>query len=104
MFGRILSFFGLGKKREVRTTVRLEVIQKQIDEFNESKKQINDKIISLEGKADELGGEVSKTLDMTKDNQARLESIEESLKRIMAMTEKMAPAKLVEEKAEGSPQ
>ncbi|MFH0863197.1 MAG: hypothetical protein V1875_09255 [Candidatus Altiarchaeota archaeon] len=107
MLDSILGFFGLVKRKELKTTVRLEVIQKQIEEFNESKRQINDKIGTLENKTDVLGSEVSKTLDMTKENQARLNSIEDNLQRIIALTERMMPAKQadgVKKGADGAPQ
>jgi SMC interacting uncharacterized protein involved in chromosome segregation len=94
MFDSILRLFGLGGgKKELKATVRLEIIQKQIEEFNESKKQINEKINSLEGKTDELGQEITKTLDITKENQASLDNIEESLQKIIGLTEKMIVSK-----------
>ena len=93
MFDSILSMLGLGRRKESKTTVRLEVIAKQIEEFNESKKQINAKIDTLESKTDELGQEITKTLDMTKENQDRLNNIEDSLDRIISLTEKMMSAK-----------
>ncbi len=94
MFDSILRIFGLGGgKKELKATVRLEVIQKQIEEFNESKKQINSKIDTLESKTDELGHEISKTLDLTKENRNRLDSIEENMKKMVELTEKMIAAK-----------
>jgi len=102
MLDSILNLLGLGRKNELKTTVRLEVIQKQIEEFNESKKQINDKIDTLETKTDALGSEVSKTLDMTRDNQTRLNSIEENLQKIIDLTQKMIPAKHADGGKEGA--
>ena len=107
MLDSILNILGLGRKKELKTTVRLEVIQKQIEEFNESKKQINEKIDTLETKTDALGSEISKTLDMTRDNQTRLNSIEENLLRIIDLTEKRMPPKPAgtgKEGADGTPQ
>jgi len=107
MLDSILNILGLGRKKELKTTVRLEVIQKQIEEFNESKKQINEKIDTLETKTDALGSEISKTLDMTRDNQTRLNSIEENLLRIIDLTQKMMPPKQAgtgKEGADGTPQ
>jgi chromosome segregation ATPase len=95
MFDSILRVFGFGAKKELKTTVRLEVIQKQIEEFNESKKQINEKINTLENKTDELGEEITKTLEMTRDNQSRLSNIESSLERIISLSEAVIVGKSV---------
>jgi len=90
MIRSILSRLGLGGllgRRETVTTVKLEIIAEQVRNFNETKRQLNDKINNLESKTQELDLTVSKTLALTRENQNRLSNIEDSLERIITMSE-----------------
>jgi len=95
MFSSILERLGLGVRKKSVTTVRLEIIAEQVKEFNETKRQLNDKINVLETKTTELDETVSKTLDLTRDNQSRLENIEKNLERIIVMSEATVLGKAV---------
>ena len=85
----ILGRLGLyrPKSRKTVTTVRLDIIAEQVREFNEAKRQINDKITVLESKTSELDAAVLKTLDLTLENESRLDNIEKNLGKIVAMSE-----------------
>jgi len=90
MIRSILSKLGLGGlfgRRETVATVRLDIIAEQVKEFNEVKRQINDKISNLESRTQELDLTVSKTLEITRENQDRLANIEESMGKIIMMSE-----------------
>jgi hypothetical protein len=87
MLGGILRRLGLGRPRDSQAVLQLEVIARQVKEFNEAKEQIDTKISSLETKACELDGTVSKTLEITRENQMRLENIESNLNKIAALSE-----------------
>jgi hypothetical protein len=87
MFDSILERLGFGRRKATVQTLRLEVIAEQVREFNEAKAQINQKIGTLETKTDELDDTIHKTLDMTRENQQRLTGIEDSLQRIISISE-----------------
>jgi exonuclease VII small subunit len=76
----------LGRKKTV-TTVRLEIIAEQVREFNESKQHLNHKITDLESKTQRLDETVSETLGITRENQDRLNSIEDNLEKIIQISE-----------------
>ncbi|MFH1055941.1 MAG: hypothetical protein V1744_07620 [Candidatus Altiarchaeota archaeon] len=88
MIHSILVKLGLLKPRggEAVTTIRLDIIAEQVKEFNEAKRQINDKIHNLESKTDSLGETVSKTLEMGRENKKRLDSIEESMQKLVDLS------------------
>jgi hypothetical protein len=89
MIRSILERLGLVStlRKQTVTTVRLDVYAEQVREFNEAKKQINDKIETLEERTKVLDDTVSKTLGMTRENQSRLDSIEENLEKVLAISE-----------------
>ena len=74
-------------------TVRLEIIAEQVKEFNEAKEKINDKITTLETKTEKLDDPLCETLDLTKENQTRLTSIEESIMKVLELSENMLAGK-----------
>jgi uncharacterized phage infection (PIP) family protein YhgE len=89
---RKLAFWA-PKRKPTYSTIRLEVVAQQVKEFNEAKKEINTKITTLQDKTTELDRTISKTLEMTRDNQHRLNSIEENLQKLLDMSEALVKGK-----------
>jgi exonuclease VII small subunit len=86
----ILERIGLGwifrPKKDVKT-VRLDIIAEQVREFNEAKKELNNRISSLESRTMEIDNTLDETLGITKENQRRLVSMEENMNRIIQVSE-----------------
>ncbi len=87
MFEGLFRLLGFGGARKTVTTVRLDVMAEQVKEFNEAKQEINDKIHVLEDRTSKLDNTVAETLEMTRENQTRLRSIEENMDRLIHISE-----------------
>ena len=94
MLRSILDKLGLGGGRRTATsTIRLEIVAEQVREFGRGKRLLSEKVGSLETKTGELDSALSRTLQITRQNQDRLGSIEESLKQAIALSERIIAEK-----------
>jgi chromosome segregation ATPase len=94
VFRSLLSKLGFGSKRREVSQVKLDIIADQVKEFEAAKKQINTKLHTLEERTEELDSTIHEALDMTRENQGRLLSIEDDLERIVEMSERIVAAKI----------
>lgn len=94
MFASLLERLGLGgRKKPSVSTIRLEIIAEQVKEFNKAKEEMNHKLDTLENRTNSLDQTLSKTLDMTRDNQHRLEYIEGNIEKVIAISEALLKTK-----------
>jgi len=103
MFEGLLRLLGFGGARKTVTTVRLDIIAEQVKEFNEAKREINDKINVLEDRTSKLDDTVAETLEMTRDNQSRLRSIEENMDKLIHISEAALTGGAVRPQGVGEP-
>jgi hypothetical protein len=95
MFRPILERLGiLGRKpKQTVSTVRLEIIAEQVREFTRAKEEMSHKLDTLETKTNQLDQALNKTLDMTRENQQRLDNIEGNLEKVIAISEALLKSK-----------
>ncbi|MBD3261214.1 MAG: hypothetical protein GF334_05945 [Candidatus Altiarchaeales archaeon] len=98
MIKKILSKLNPFKPK--KSQVKLEIMASKVEEFEKAKTQMNTKIHDLEDKTQHMDETITQTLDLTSQNQVRLENIEENMGRIVELTEHMIKNKKQSEKKE----
>lgn len=91
-----------GRQRK-KKTIKLEVVASKMEEFQKQKKVLDNRIGQLEGKSDEMQDALKQTLDLTCDNQKRLDGIEDAMEKMIEMASKMvSPGGVGEEKGDST--
>ena len=79
----------LFKGRRQKKKIKLEVIASRMDEIQREKKQLDGRLDKLEDRSGEIESALIQTLDLTNNNQERLDSIEESMQKLIEMSSRL---------------
>ena len=97
MFNFLLRKLGLGGgPKSVIHQVKVEVSAERLEQLEKSQKQVDAKISFLDNKTKSMDSTVGETLNLSRQNEKRLENIEVNMEKIIQLSEKLLSPEQVE--------